>query len=286
MSLARLKEYLRPASLDEALTLLQEGPEKTRLIAGGIDIVLHNNDVERLIDLSRLSLAYVSQEDTGINVGATTTINQLSEASLVQGYLGGIIPEVLHLVASPLLRNLGTIGGTLASAHPWSDIITLFLALDTDVTLFDGEHHTISLVELYKGKYREILSGAIITGVFIPNHPPNTAAAFRKFSRTGFDIASLNCACLIQLTNDRCSKARVVAGGTPWLATRLTTVEEALIGEPFESRSIVKAAMMAESAAAVHDDTRASADYRRELIRIGMERCLIRAMEKLPGVKK
>ncbi|MEA3355799.1 MAG: FAD binding domain-containing protein [Candidatus Bipolaricaulota bacterium] len=283
MSLARLKEYLQPASLDEALTLLQNGPEKTRLIGGGIDIVLHNKDVERLIDLSRLSLAYVNQEETGISVGATTTMTQLLEASPVQGYLGGIIPEVLHLVASPLLRNLGTIGGTLASAHPWSDIITLFLALAADVTLFDGEHHTVPLVELYRGKYRKILSGAIITGVFVPNHPSNTAAAFRKFSRTGFDIALLNCACLIQLANDRCSKARVVAGGTPWLASRLTSVEEALIGEPFESRSIVKAAIMAESTAAVHGDTRASADYRRELIRIGIERCLIQVMQRSSG---
>ncbi len=273
MSRIPVKAYLRPTTLAEAVEILRREGTAARAVAGGMDLVLNPPTAPTtLVDLSRLGLSSIAESDGGLTLGATATLTQVLEHPAVDAYLGGVVVRMLRQVASPLHRNLSTIGGALSSARPWSDVIPLFLALGATVTRFDGRIHCIPLVELYRS--REALQGAILTQVELPDPGAGARAAFWKFARTGFDIALLNCACFVRLEGERCTTARVVIGASPRLASRVLACEAQLIGKPLSEEAIDAAARAAQATAAVGEDRRASAAYRRELVVVGVKRCL------------
>jgi carbon-monoxide dehydrogenase medium subunit len=280
MALLNVKEILRPTSLEDALAALKEHGEKARFLAGGIELVLFTpKDVETLIDLSQLSLSYVKEEKNSLAIGATATLNEILETPVMRDYLNGAVVSMLQNVASPLLRNLATIGGTLVSANPWSDVITLFLALGVKVKLYNGKTRTVALSEIYPT--RAHLAGAILTEVVLPKYPSGTYAAFQQFSRTGFDIALLNCACWVQIEGEICTKARIVVGGTPRLATSIPKAESALVGAPLTDETIERVGKMARDGTETRDDRRASAAYRKDLVFVGVKRCLAKIKDQL-----
>ncbi len=285
MALSNLREYVRPDGLDMALSLVKEKGRSARVIGGGIDLVRSSSpDIETLVDLSQLSLSYVRQTDKGIAIGATTTLTEILEAPALKNYLQGVVVEMLRQVGAPSLRNLASMGGTLASAHPWSDVITLFVALGAQVTLYNGVTRMVPLSDLYAS--RALLSPAIITEALLPAYAHGTAAAFIKFGRTKFDIAILNCACLISTQNGDCEGVCLTAGGTPQLAAPLPEAAEVLLGRKLIQTSIGQAAEIARETTLVRDDLRASGNYRRELVHAGVKRCLTCVSTQLSGASQ
>jgi len=282
MGLDRIKDVVKPTSLDEAISLLRERGPSAGLLGGGVSLVRYAPaHLTTLIDLSALPIDYVKEDAGCVRIGAATTLRDILDHPLLAGYLDGVIVKMLRQVASPLLRNLATIGGALVSADPWSDIITLFLALGARVAVYDGESASLPLAEIYPTRSR--LGGAILTEVVLPAPLPGAAAAFCKFNRTGFDIAVLNCACQVQLQDERCVVASVVIGGTPRLATSIPEVEDILTGRPLTGETIEQAAAAARDAAGVREDRRASAEYRRQLVLVGVGRCLRQIKDDLVG---
>ncbi len=281
----QLKTYHRPDDLKEALILLQQGGKTARLIGGGIDLALHlPPDVTALIDLSRLPLSSIEESSDGITIGATATMTEVLEHPAIASYLNGVIVTTLLQVASPLLRNLATVGGTLVSTHPWSDVIPLFLALGAEVTLVGETSERIPLSDLYDS--RERLKGKILTVIHLPKPAAETAAAFRQFSRTGFDVALLNCACFVRVEDGCCIETRIIVGGTPRLASSLPKAEESLIGAALTEETIEKTARIAQESSSVGNDRRASADYRRELVYVGVKRSLSEIKDRLEEAKR
>lgn len=277
----QIREYLKPASIEEAWAVLVERGSVAKPIGGGIDAVLYATpETTAVVDLTGAGLSYVREED-GLAIGATTTFTEIVESPLAREHLGDILVEVLEKVASPLQRNLGTIGGTLGSAHPWSDVIPLLLALDAELVVYDGRERRLPLTEYLAGR----AGGArpLITEVRLPAPPKTSACAFEGFSTTGFDVAVLNCGCFVALEAGRCTAARIAVGGTPALAARLPAVEASLIGAPLDDGAIDRAAALAGEAIDARDDRRATGAYRRVLARVGVSRCLRRAVEKLGG---
>ncbi len=284
MGLPGVQEFVRPESLDQALAFLQKYGERAWLIGGGIDLVLFApEDAQVVVDLGRLPLRYVQEKAGGYAIGATTSLREVLEDQSLNGYLGGVVPQMLHQVASPLLRNLATMGGTLVSANPWSDVITLFLALGAQVVLFDGNARTIPLDELYPARAHR---GTILTEVHLPAPAAGSAAGFWKFGRTAFDIALLNAACLVRVTGRRCVEARLVLGGRPGLGARVPLAEKVLVGSDLSDATIDRAAEAARESADVRDDRRASGDWRRELVRVGVKKVLHEARDRLPGGRR
>jgi CO/xanthine dehydrogenase FAD-binding subunit len=276
-----IREYLRPASVEEAWAALDERGTAAKPIGGGIDAVLYPSpETTALVDLSGAGLTYVRKED-GLAIGATTTFTGIVESPLAREHLGGVLIEVLEKVASPLQRNLGTIGGTLGSAHPWSDVIPLLLALDAALVVYEGRERRLPLTEYLAGRARG--ERPLIAEVRLPAPPKASSCTFEGFSATGFDVAVLNCACFVALEAGRCAAARIAVGGTPALATRLPAVEASLIGAPLDGEAIDRAAALTGEAIDARDDRRATAAYRRVLARVGASRCLRRAAEKLGG---
>ena len=279
----QIREYWRPASVEEAWAVLAERGSAAKPIGGGIDAMLYPApETTTLVDLSGAGLSYVRGED-GLAIGAATTFTEIVESPLAGKYLGGVLIEVLEKVASPLQRNLGTIGGTLGSAHPWSDVIPLLLALDAALSVYDGRQRRLPLTEYLADRARE--RRGLIVDVRLPTPPETSACAFEAFGTTGFDVAVLNCACFVSFDAGRCASARIAVGGTPALAARLPAVEESLIGRPLDEDAVGRAAALAGEAIDARDDRRATAAYRRVLADVGVSRCLRRVAERLRGTK-
>ena len=273
MPRSQVTNYLRPSSPEEALTLLRDGGKSARYVAGGADVARTlPSDVTTLIDLCAMNLSSIEEGPDGIVIGATATLNDVLEDESVAGICGGVIVDMMRKVGSPLLRNIATVGGTLASAHSWSDVIPLFLVLDARVTVYDGEYKTLGIADAYAS--REELADSIITSVTIPTSVSGDYAAFHKFSRTAYDIALLNCACRVHIEDGRCSDARIAAGGTPRLAARISQAEDALRGEALSDDTIERVARVARDAVQTADDRRASGEYRKQLVYAGVKDCL------------
>lgn len=290
----QLTTYLHPHTLEEAAGMLRQGGKAAHLIGGGIDLALYlPPDLTTLIDLSSLPLSAIEENDDGITIGAMARLTEVLEHPAIAAYLHGVVVSTLRQVASPPLRNLATIGGTLASRHPWSDLIPLFLALDAKASLIEANLIEASLIgtgemgdsiplsELYTTRKR--ISQTIITALHLPFPVEGTAAATHKFSRTGFDVALLNCACLVRVDGERIAKVRIVVGGTPKLGVRLPVAEATLTDARFTAETIEQGAKAAENSADVRADQRASAEYRRRLVYVGVKQCLLQIRRQLKG---
>ncbi len=278
--MSNIKTYQRPASLEDAWRLLSEEGKTAKLVGGAVDVGLFAPpEVATLIDLSHLlSTSVESRDGGGLVIGAGVTLTELLESPQAQAYGGGILVTMLRQVASPLLRNAATLGGALASTHPWSDVITLLLALDAQVRRYSGHPEEAALETLLES--RGTMDRVIISEVSLPRLEERTYIDFEKFVRTGFDVGMLNCACRMSLSDDGCANVRVVLGGTPDIARRSPDVEAAIAGTSLTASDIEKAAAVASESIPARDDVRASGAYRRILAKAGVRRCLQRMAQK------
>lgn len=282
--MTNVKNYQRPSTLEEAWMLLNAGGTSAMLVGGGVDVGLFAPpDIETLIDVTRLPHHDIVLDESGLSLGAAATLTDVMTSPPAHAYLRGILVATLRLVASPLLRNAATVGGSIASIHPWSDVLTLLLALDAQVRLFDGQARVVSLSDLLAK--RGMARPMIIVGVTLPGCAEETYASYEKFVRTGFDVALLNCGCRIRATGTRIDEVRFTFGGTPDIAGRLTPVEQELAGKHLTDDVIETAARSAAQSIPARDDIRASGEYRRILAAAGVRRCLKRIAKDMEGAR-
>ena len=277
MSIANVSRFIRPPDLSAAVAAVRAGALP---VSGGTDLMLHPPTEGRdLVDLTRLPLSGIEPYGGGVRIGATTTLTEMLADRGVAEIANGVVGAMLVEVGSPLLRNRATIGGHLARGR-LSDVIPVFLSLDATITWNDGSGHTQSLAAFYReGRHRAPI---VITAVTIPQLKPHSGAAFRKFARTAFDLAILNCACRIDLTpQGAIDAARVVIGETPSVGASVNDVEVHLVGRPLTTDVIGTAALMAAAAVPARSDERASAEYRRALAEVLVRRCLAEIAEQL-----
>lgn len=277
VTIAKVARFIRPASLAAAMVAVRDG---ARPVSGGTDLMLHPPDhPTELVDLTVLPLSGIESYAGGVRIGSTTTLTEMLEDPRVAAMGDGMVGEMLLEVGSPLLRNRATIGGHLARGR-LSDVIPVLLALDVAITWHDGSDHRQSLAAYYREQRHR--TPTIITAVTIPGPAPRSSAAFRKFTRTAFELAALNTACRIDLTSaGTVAAARVVVGETPAVAASLTDVEVHLAGRTFDRVTIESAAEMAAAAVPARSDERASSEYRRHLTAVLVRRCLDRIGARL-----
>ncbi|MCB2224023.1 MAG: FAD binding domain-containing protein [Actinobacteria bacterium] len=278
MSLTNIETFVRPETVEEAFAALGE---HARPISGGTDVMLRNpTAATTLVDLMGLPLGEITESPGGgFTVGANATLTAMADHPGLAGHLGGILPEMLVHVGSPLLRNQCTLGGHLARGR-LSDVVPVLVALDAEITWFDGEHHAAPIARFYEdGTHRGRL---IVTGVEIPAATGTSAGAFHKFLRTFFDLALLNAACVLWASGDgTLDAARVVVGETPSLGVRVTAAEDALAGVAPGPEAFAAAGAIARAEVETRADSRASAEYRSQLVGVAVERCLAKAAARL-----
>lgn len=279
MPVTQIRAFHRPDRIQQAWHLLEEGPQ-VRLVGGGTDLAIHcPPEVRVLVDLAHLGIDRIEVEDGGFSsIGAMVTLSEVLEHPLSRSHASGVLAEMLVHVGSPLLRNAATVGGHLARG--WlSDVIPVLLALDAEVELFVGRWQRMSLEDYYATS--EHRSPHILTSLFLPPVPDRSAAAFLRFSRSAFDHALVAVACRVEMAEDgTVGDARVVVGAGGGVARRVATAEAELRGATFDRERIV-AASAAASEVETHGTWVASAEYRRHLAEVLVDRCLSTVAERL-----
>ena len=179
-----IREYARPATLEEAWQLNQKKPN--RVLGGMLWLKMEKINVGTAIDLSALGLDTIEETDTEIIIGAMATLRDLETNAALNAYTAGAVREAVRHIVGVQLRNLATVGGSLYSRFGFSDVLTMFLVLDAQVELYKGG--IVSLSEYAeRPKDRDILVRIIV---------PKKNAKFNyqsvRISQT--DIPVLTCA--------------------------------------------------------------------------------------------
>lgn len=277
MAIHQIQRVVRPKTVEEAWRVRREESGSSRFLAGGVDLVLYAPPtVTTLIDLGGLDLGGVRRDGDDLVIGAMATLSEVAESRLARGVADGFLYEVLRQVASPLQRNLATIGGAVVRAHPWSDVVTAFLALDARLEAFDGASHSFDLAA---ARDRRLEPFPLVVAIRLPGVWAKVEAAFEKFATTTFDVATLNCACSLRRDGRTCRDVRVVVGGTPALARRIPRAEQALEGRSLDADCLHGAARAAAESVDARDDRRATGAYRRRLTNVGVRRCFEKIAE-------
>ena len=281
--LKNVKEYLYPESLDEALDLLKKKGKSAKVVGGGLDIVWRSpKGVEYLIDLENLGLSYIEEDEEKIKIGAKTTIGEAQKSLVVGKLFKGKLTEVFSEIATPIIRNVITFGGSVARNYPWSDITAILLTIDASLVIFTGEEKEMTLSEFMRVEIEEFLDEAIIKEVRIKKFDPSYHFSYIRFTRTASDIPLLNEGMLLKFDKEqRVEDAIVVIGARPFGPTRMETVEEFLLGKTLTDEVIGKAKELVMETVKVADDMRISGDYRRELSGVLTKRNLMRIREEI-----
>ncbi|MEI6529956.1 MAG: FAD binding domain-containing protein [bacterium] len=267
-----ITDYLQPKSLPEAIALMATYAGRAALVGGGLDLSWRpRQDIQILIGLDRIPLSYIEWRPEGLVIGAGTTLRELADSN-GGSYLNGLFGRILDRIATPLLRGMITVGGALARAYPWSDLLPIFLGCQAHITLFDGQDHTIPLESFYQGSFRQLLKRSIIRELCLPPHH-QSFAAYQRFGRLQIDIPLLNQFSRLTLVEEQIEKASLWLGARPGFPVRLSEVEAVLLGKPLNQVTI-GAAVSVLSSSLVGADFRLSKEYRHNLATVFLRRNL------------
>ena len=254
-----IREYKRAESLEEAWQLNQKRPN--RVLGGMIWLKMENINVGTAIDLSGLGLDTIEETDEGFSIGALVPLRQLQlHPGLAVSTDGAVRESVRHIVGVPL-RNLATVGGSIYSRFGFSDVLTMFLALNASVELYKGG--VVPLAEYAQRPYdRDIL-----VRVLVPKE--NARFVYQSVRNSQTDFPVLTCAAA-KLAD---GSIRAAIGARPGKAVLYTAAPEAgETAEEFAARfaAEVKADIKTES------NLRGSAEYRRHLAGVLTKRAVCR----------
>ena len=280
-------ELLEPATLDEALALLDPDDDGVRPIAGGtaLSLLLQSRIFRpsRLVSLRRLDgeLRGVHVEaDGSLRIGALTTLTEL-ERSPVLAISEPVLARALHALSNVRVRNMATLGGHLAHGDPHMDLPPILVTLGARVRVRSprGERW-IDMADLITGYYETSLAGdELIAAVHVPVQPAGARAAYAKFTAlSADDWPAVGVAVWLRRDGAGIAEARIVVGGATVRPTRIAAAEAALVG----TRDGAGFAAAAAAAAAAVDpiaDVRGSRAYKREMVRVHAQRALIRASD-------
>ena len=280
-------EYVAPATLEEALDVLGRYEDDAKVLAGGQSLIplmkLRFAAPRVVVDINRLpGLDTMAEEDGRLRIGALVR-HKACEKSELLGGRWGTLGAAAPLISDPIIRNLGTVCGSLAHADPQGDWGSALLAMDAEVVARgpDGTR-TIPLRELFEGPFVTSLAPTeIITEVRVPDPGQAAGGTYLKLERKVGDFATVGVAVHLAMADGRVGRAGIALTAVGPTNLRATAAEEVLVGSQLDQATIREAARLTAEAAQPHSDTRGSADYKRTVVRVFTERGLRAAAESV-----
>ncbi|GAW47736.1 MULTISPECIES: FAD binding domain-containing protein [unclassified Nocardioides] len=264
-------EYERATSVDNAIDLLERLGDEARLIAGGHSLLpmmkLRLANLEYVIDINDLhdELGYVRVGTDEIRIGAMTRHRELLESPELAA-LFPIFADAEQVIADPIVRNRGTIGGSLCQADPSEDLTAVCTTLDASCVIRGrGGERVVTMAEFHRGPYETAVEhGEILTEIRIPVRP-HGSSAYAKVERRAGDWAVTSAGAAVWMDGDVITGARVGLAAVGPNTTGIPAISEALQGQaPSEDLYARAGAIAAESCSPVTDN-RGTADYKRHL---------------------
>jgi carbon-monoxide dehydrogenase medium subunit len=283
-------DYHRPETLDEALSLLDQYGEDGKVLAGGMSLIPlmklrfaspgHLVDVNRVPDLQGL----FEDRGGGLVVRAVTRHHELAESDLVKQRwptLGTAAP----LVADPIVRNRGTIGGSLSHADPAGDFGSVLLALGAKMVIrsSSGERQ-IPVDDFLVDTFTTALEpNELLTEIRIPAPAARFGGTYLKLERKVGDFATVGAAVHLEMDDGHIGKAGIALTAVSSKNLRAAEAEASLAGAEPTDDAFAEAGRLAAQVAQPNSDVRGSAEYKRHVVEVFVQRGLARAAEMARG---
>jgi carbon-monoxide dehydrogenase medium subunit len=282
-------KYLRPRTLEEALSLLRKHGPEARVIAGGTDLVIYmkRGDISPkvLISLNRIqSLRHIEECEGCLRMGSIVTLRDIEKSDLVRNRYWALSDAVDNM-GSPLIRNVATIGGNICNAAPSADTAGPLLVHDCLVRVASpDESREIPLDKFFTGPGSTVLSHDEIVTEFVICRPTQaTGSAYWKHARRkALDLANVGVAVLLGFDGNKntCKKARIALGVSSPTPIRAYGAEKSLTNKKIDEAVLQEAGEIAEREANPRDSYRGEAWYRKSMIRVFVKRMGLLACER------
>ena len=275
--------YEAPRSLGEAISLLRENGDEAKVLAGGQSLVplmkLRFASPELIVDINNVGgLDYHSAETDGtLRIGALCRHADLERSDLLKS-TQPTMAAAAPLIADPLVRNRGTLVGSLCHADPQGDWASVVTALGGSV-IAQGPNgrRTIAMADFVTGPFENTLEpDEIAVAAVIPAAQGTRAGGYLKLERRVGDFATVGVAVAIETSGATVTRAGIALTGVGGSTIAATAAADALTGQPLTPETIEQAAERAAQAANPRTDHRGSAEYKRHMVRTFVVRLLSR----------
>jgi CO/xanthine dehydrogenase FAD-binding subunit len=280
-------DYLFPASVEEALEMLEAHGGEARIIAGGTDLVLQSQrgriPAKVMVDITRIpGLDLIEERHGMIYIGAQATHGQVAASPLIRSR-AGVLAEACGLVGGPQIRNVGTLVGNVVNALPAADGAMALFALDAEAEVVErtGRRWT-PIGSLYAGVGRSTVdpTAAMVTQLRFRALREAEAGAFERLAnRRALILPILNAAVVVGLEDGEVQNARIAIGPVAQMPFEASEAAQALVGRAADEVAVGETAKLAAQAAQPrYSLLRGSAEYRKAMVEVLVRRALSRAL--------
>ena len=281
-------DYHTPGSIKEALDLLGKHKDDAKLLAGGHSLLpamkFRLARPAHVVDLRKIpGLSGVKEDGGTLVIGAMTTHYAVESSAVVKSKCG-VLAQTAAMIGDPMVRNMGTIGGSLAHADPAADYPATAIAVGAELVAEGPKgKRTIKVDDFFKGLMTTAVGAdEILTEVRVPALAANQSAAYMKFPHPASRFAVVGVAAVLTIDGGKCTKASIGITGAGTHAVRAKGVEAALTGKALDAASIAAAADKAPDGVDVQADLQGSVDYKKHLLKVFAKR----AIEAAAAAKK
>jgi aerobic carbon-monoxide dehydrogenase medium subunit len=284
--------YEAPRSLDEAIGLLHTGGDYAKVLAGGQSLVplmkLRFASPDLLVDINNLpGLDYHRADPDGtLHVGALCRHADLERSALLRA-AQPTMAAAAPLIADPVVRNRGTLVGSLCHADPQGDWASVVMALGGSVVAAGpGGRRTIPIAEFVTGPFENVLEpDEIAVEAVIPTAAGKRAGGYLKLERRVGDFATVGVAVALEMSGEQVRRAGIALTGVGGSTIAATAAADALVSGGLAGETIDRAADLAAEAARPRTDHRGSAEYKRHMVRTFVIR-ILRRVEPAPAEER
>ncbi len=278
-------DYKTPSTIEEAIELLWRADGKTKIIAGGTDLVIGlrsgDHTPQLIIDVTRIEELHKIEEKNGaISIGAAATHSEIASSSIIKKY-GKVLSDAASEIGSPQIRNIGTIGGNIINASPAGDTVPPLMVLNAmgKVVSREGEKE-IPLPQLFKGPYETNLKRhELLVQVTFQKLSSDVRSSFIRLARRGaMAIARMSVAVVLRMEKgkNRIEDIRIAVGSVTPTPQRMSEAENFLKGRSPDEESLKKTSVKVSETMINRSGIRASTSYKKPVV----EALFVRAMRK------
>jgi aerobic carbon-monoxide dehydrogenase medium subunit len=274
MARFRPSDFVSPSSSEEIVSILKQAGSRARILAGGTAFYEMAKrgmmpEVEQILDLSKLNLAYSNENPDSCTIGAMTILSDLMKASLVKRRGFEALDDFLTRFTPIQIRNLATVGGELCAGIPFLDLPVVALALDAKFKI-QGPNGTRTvaaesffldyfLVELKRGEY--------LTEMILPGSKEGTASAFTNLKRTASDLSLVNVAARVTTKGGKLEEVRIGLGGMGTVPLRAREIEKTFEGRKIDQLDMARALKSIDDLSPI-SSVHASPWYKKEICKV------------------
>jgi carbon-monoxide dehydrogenase medium subunit len=279
-------EYFEPATLDEAVALMQRFGGDASLLAGGTDLLVeireHIRWPRQVVNIKKIpGMAALAYDDrTGLRFGALVTAREIEISRVVLEKYPGLVQAAREL-GSIQVRHRATIVGNVCRASPSADTLPPLIADGASVTMYGpAGKRTVALEDFFTGPGKTVLgTGELVTEIAVPPPPPRTGKHYIKHGRRkAMELATVGVGVTLTLDGGACREIRIALGAVAPTPIRARQAEDSLRGGTLDDAAIERAAQTAMGECRPISNVRGSAEYRRDMVGVLTQRAIRQAM--------